>query len=62
MISSSESSLALGLLASYLLFQASTPIVDSIWGIGPRYAAAMLPFLMLGVVCIKSALELKAFY
>jgi hypothetical protein len=57
-----ESVLGLGMLASYFLFQASTPIVDTIWGIGPRYAGAMVPFLMLGVVCIKSALQLNAFY
>jgi len=57
-----ESVLGLGLLVSYLLFQASSPLAYITWGIGPRYATTMVPFLMLGVVYLKTPFQFKAFY
>jgi hypothetical protein len=57
-----EGLLALGLLAAYLVFQASSPLATFTWGIGPRYAAAMLPLVLLGVALVKTPLERKAFY
>jgi len=56
------SALGLSMLAGFFLFQASTRQVDSLWGIGPRYASVVVPFLLLGVVLIKNSLERKAFY
>ena len=57
-----ESLLGLSLLAAYLVFQASSPLASVTWGVGPRYAAAMVPFLMLGVILIRKPLELRAFH
>src|SRR5439155_16982603 len=58
-----ESLLVLGLFSGYLLFQAACPpMVLETWGIGPRYAAAMVPFLMLGAIFIRRKIELRLFY
>jgi hypothetical protein len=55
-------SLVVGMLLGYLFFQASTPLVDSLWGIGPRYASVVVPFLMLGVVFVATRAQRRVFY
>jgi hypothetical protein len=57
-----ESVLGLAFLACYPLFQASSPLVSITWGIGPRYAGGLVPFVMLGVLLLRSPIELKSFY
>ena len=57
-----ESVLGLGMLVAYLLFQASSPTAFIVWGVGPRYSASMVPFVMLGVILVQSKAETKAFY
>ena len=57
-----ETALSLALLAGFVLFQASTPILETLWGVGPRYAGAVVPFLMFGVIFVKSRRQLQVFY
>jgi hypothetical protein len=57
-----ESWLVLGLLGAYLLFQAASPAGRTAGGVGPRYASAAVPFLMLGVMFVRTPRQRKAFY
>jgi hypothetical protein len=57
-----EALLVLGLFVGYLLFQATSPLVGQTWGIGPRYVAAVTPFLMLGVIYIRTPFQRRAFH
>jgi hypothetical protein len=57
-----ECVLVLALSVAYLVFQAATPAAGETWGIGPRYAAVIVPFLMLGFMFLKGAFERRVFY
>ncbi len=56
-----ESMLIIALFTGYLLFQAASPLVGETWGIGPRYAAPIVPFALFGLIFIAGNVELRTF-
>jgi len=57
-----ESLLVVGISVGYVLFQAACASAWETWGIGPRYAAVVVPFLMFGALFIRGKIELQLFY
>ncbi len=57
----SESVLIIALLTGYVLFQAACPLVGETWGIGPRYAAPIVPFVLFGLIFTTDKSEWRIF-